>query len=160
MLRWTSIKAVGLVGRRSSLHIMHKLYRRFEKACGSCRQPANRPRIRPSTCLQIWPIDGPHPHGRRRCLHLLHPATACYATNSWFSIEPSLGAKRPPTLSQRYILDAREYCNRKYLFLLVREYSGHLLLAARAGLLPGHRVSAPGCNPVNFVGESSRGCLP
>jgi hypothetical protein len=29
-----------------------------------------------------------------------------------------------------------------------------------APLLPDHKASAVGCNLVNFVGESSRGCLP
>ena len=43
---------------------------------------------------------------------------------------------------------------------LVQEHSAHFLPAVCADLLPGHKASAVGCNLVNFVGESSSGCLP
>jgi hypothetical protein len=66
-----------------------------------CRQPGNRPQIRP--------IGRPQPHGRRRCLHLLYPATAYYATNSWLSIEPPWCAM--PTYAESTVYSARIRAN-------------------------------------------------
>ena len=74
-----------------------------------CRRPGKRLRIQPSTCLQIRPIGRPHPHGRRRCLHLLYPATAYYATNSWLSIEPPWCAM--PTYAESTVYSARIRAN-------------------------------------------------